>query len=149
MAGFEQAFCAVVNRRRSTIAVTRAPRKSVVAMDMKRATAVGISLAKFGVSQDAILRAIMRLDESVFKSSEYVEAIIKCIPKDDERKVLLSIKQAGNMAALSDAECFCLKLLSIPSIDARMSTFLLKFTMGSQLEDLQKVVTTHTLAVVS
>ena len=102
--------------------------------------------AKFNTTQDAIIRAIIRLDDSVFKSSENVEAIIKCVPTSDERKMLLSLHQASNSSKLSDAEKFCLKLLSVPNIETRMRTYLLKFTLIDQLEDLSKVVEAHTMA---
>ena len=125
----------------------REPKKTIMAMDMKRATAVGISLAKFGMSQDEIIRAIIRLDDSVFKGSENIEAIMKCIPKDDEKKMLLSLHEAGNSSKLSDAEKFCLKLLSIPNVESRMKTYLMKVTLADELEDLKKIVQAHTMAV--
>lgn len=146
LASFEESFSMAV-RKKVNLNKTRESRKTVIAMDMKRATAVGISLAKFNASQDAIIRAIIRLDDSVFKSSENVEAIIKCIPTDDERKMLLSLHEAGNSSKLSDAEKFCLKLLAIPNIDSRMKNYLLKHTLIDQLEDLKEVVQAHTMAV--
>ena len=161
-------------RKKINLNKNKEAKKTVLAMDMKRATAVGISLgkpttlslsfcvchsvlmllssvflslaAKFNTTQDAIIRAIIRLDDSVFKSSENVEAIIKCIPTSDERKMLLSLHQAGNSSKLSDAEKFCLKLLSVPNIETRMRTYLLKFTLIDQLDDLSKVVEAHTMA---
>ncbi|QDZ24484.1 formin [Chloropicon primus] len=143
---FESSFSMAV-RKKINLNRTKEAKKTVMAMDMKRATAVGISLAKFNVPQDTIIRGIIRLDGDIFMSSENVEAIIKCIPTDDEKKVLLSLHAAGNSSKLSDAEKFCLKLLEIPNIDSRMKTFLLKFTLIDQLEDLKNIVQAHTMAV--
>ena len=72
----------------------------------------------------------------MFKSSENVEAILKCVPTDEERKALLSLHEAGNSSKLSDAEKICLRLKEIPNIESRMKTYLLKFTLFDQLEDL-------------
>ena len=143
---FEGSFAQAV-RKKVNLNRAKERKKTVLAMDMKRATAVGISLAKFNASQDDIVRAIVRLDDSVFKSSENVEAILKCVPTDEERKALLSLHEAGNSSKLSDAEKFCLRLLEIPNIESRMKTYLLKFTLFDQLEDLKKVVQAHTMAV--
>lgn len=64
------------------------PAKKLAVLDLKRATGIGIRMARLPAPWANIREAIMTCDEEVLKTSEDVETVLGCLPTDEEWRML-------------------------------------------------------------
>jgi hypothetical protein len=64
------------------------PAKKLAVLDLKRATGIGIRMARLSVPWNQIREAIMICDEDVLKTSDDVETVLACVPSEDEFRML-------------------------------------------------------------
>ncbi|KAK9830554.1 hypothetical protein WJX72_012430 [[Myrmecia] bisecta] len=116
--------------------------KKLAVLDLKRATAIGIRMSRLKVPWEHMRTAIVTLDGDAFRNADDVRTLLQCVPTDDERKMLDSyIKTGGKPELLSAAELFCLDLMKVPRIEARLGTFTARFEAMQQLQEARGVLT--------
>lgn len=126
---------------------TAAPKK-VSVLDMKRLTAIGIKIARLRVPWQEVRDAILRLDEKAFTTAEDIQAVLQCIPTDEEASALQAFVQSGqSVEVLSEAEKFALELMSMDRCEARLRVFLLKFTTAEKNFEAHRIFTDHLRAM--
>ena len=61
-----------------------------------------------------IPHAIIKLDTNAFQTADDVQAVLQCVPTQDEGNLLQSyVSAGGKLEGLSDAELFCLDLMKV------------------------------------
>ena len=71
-------------------------------------------MARLAVPWQQIPAAAAALDPSVFRSSDDVQAVLQCLPTDDEAQMLGSyLRSGGQLDSMSDAEAFCWQLAQV------------------------------------
>ncbi|KAL0027450.1 hypothetical protein WJX77_001937 [Trebouxia sp. C0004] len=119
-------------------------RQKLAVLDLKRATAVGIRMSRLRVPWQSIPHAVIKLDSNAFQTADDVRAVLHCVPTQDEANLLQSyVRAGGKLEGLSDAELFCLDLMKIPRVDARLSTFLTRFEAQQQLAEARAILEGH------
>ncbi|GAB4818742.1 hypothetical protein N2152v2_005788 [Parachlorella kessleri] len=144
--GLFQAMQRKTEEKNGSSASAASPRKAkqLAVLDLKRATGIGIRMARLAVPWQQIPAAAAALDPSVFRSSEDVQAVLQCLPTDDEAQMLGSyLRSGGQLDSMSEAEAFCWQLAQVLRLPERLRTFLLKFEAPLQLADAQFALQTH------
>ncbi|KAA6421764.1 MAG: formin domain containing, partial [Trebouxia sp. A1-2] len=119
-------------------------RQKLAVLDLKRATAVGIRMSRLRVPWQRIPHAIIKLDFKAFQTADDVRAVLQCVPTQDEANLLQSyVRAGGKLEGLSDAELFCLDLMKILRVEARLSTFLTRFEAQQQLAEARGILEGH------
>lgn len=135
-------------------------------LDMRRATAVGITMSRLACSWQEARAAMYAMDAKVFPSAEEVAAVRKCLPSDDERERLLAAMQTlapdasfamdewgavpppPEAAALlfAEADLFAYELLRVPLVRRRLRVHEIVLAAGGRLAELEAVVGAYRLA---
>ncbi|KAL4452499.1 hypothetical protein ABPG75_008161 [Micractinium tetrahymenae] len=122
-------------------------KQAVAALDTRRATNIGILMARIRAPWQAVAAAVERLDPGVFASADDVRAVLQCAPSEDEMKLLRSFLEAGGQeAALADAERFAWKLGQVPRLLPRLRCLLFQHEAPQQLQDAVATLECHLAA---
>lgn len=62
--------------------------KKLAVLDLKRATGIGIRMARLPVPWVDIRDAILTCDEEVLRTCEDVQTVLACIPNEEEKRML-------------------------------------------------------------
>ncbi len=109
--------------------------------------AIGILLAKTLRPMQHDPAACLRGGSGVLHDAHALQAVLQCIPHDEEREILQSfVASGGNMMQLSDAERFVWRLGTIPDVKTRVRALLLMLQGSTQLLDVQTKLNTHQAA---
>ena len=106
-------------------------RESVKLIDPKRRQNVGIGLAKFRSKNDAIKKAILKVDETFF-DLERLQGLLKIAPTPDEIALLQGYE--GDKKNLSKEDAFLLVLSTIPRLKQRLTACVLKYQYHAELD---------------
>ncbi|KAK9800865.1 hypothetical protein WJX73_002751 [Symbiochloris irregularis] len=118
--------------------------KQLAVLELKRATTIGIRMARLRVPWEAVSIAIETLDPAVFCSAEDVHTVLACLPTEEERALLDSfVRLGGQTSSLTPAELFCLDLMKVPRVEARLVTFLARFEAAALLGEARDIALVH------
>ncbi|KAL4450174.1 hypothetical protein ABPG77_010843 [Micractinium sp. CCAP 211/92] len=122
-------------------------RQAVAALDTRRATNIGILMARIRAPWQAVAAAVGRLDPAIFASADDVRAVLQCAPTEDDMKLLRSFLEAGGQeAALAEAERFAWKLGQVPRLLPRLRCLLFQHEAPQQLQDAVGTLECHLAA---
>lgn len=95
---------------------SNSPAKKLAVLDLKRATGIGIRMARLSVPWQRIREAIMTCDEDVLRTSDDVETVLACLPTEEEMRML----QVGHAPYSTACQPHCRPSLTrtTPSRDA-------------------------------
>lgn len=83
-------------------------------LDLKRATGIGIRMARLRVPWQQVPAAVAALDPAAFACAEDVVAVLQCAPSEDEAQMLGSYLRGGGRAEdMAEAELFCWQLAQV------------------------------------
>ncbi|EFN54922.1 hypothetical protein CHLNCDRAFT_134639 [Chlorella variabilis] len=109
---------------------------AVAVLDTRRATNIGIRIARLSAPWQRVAAAVAALDpQQLLRSADDISAVRECVPRADELKLLRSFLEAGGQpSSLSEAEKFAWELGQVPRLASRLRCLLLKHEAPSQLK---------------
>lgn len=124
-------------------------KSNLVVLDLKHATAIGIRMARLKVGWRDAPAAAARYDVRLLQSTEDIDALLDCIPTQDQATALEAYVAGAGPSALStlaDAEGLALELGRVPRLAARLHAAAAALKAPETLADAQRVVTAHIAA---
>lgn len=117
-----------------------AKKKRVTLLEHKRATNVGIGLARIRMTPAELRHALETLDSSVPLDDQQLTALEEMLPTPEE--VVLVRNYPGPASDLSEAEQFFLEVSHVARAKARLHCLLYRTVLPSRLLDLRERITT-------
>ncbi|PRW57389.1 formin 20 isoform X2 [Chlorella sorokiniana] len=122
-------------------------KQAVAVLDTRRATNIGIMMARLKAPWREVPAAVARLDPALFASADDVRAVLQCAPSEDEFKLLRSFLEAGGKPeTLADAEKFAYELGQVPRLAPRLRCLLFQHEAPGQLQDAVATLECHLAA---
>ncbi len=86
--------------------------KKLAVLELKRATGIGIRMARLPVPWCHVREAILTCDDKVLRAADDVETILACVPTDEENR-MLEVRIAFSKLAFS---CLLAIMRILPSL---------------------------------
>lgn len=123
-------------------------RRTLAVLDLRRATGMGIRMARTRVPWREVPAAVAALDRAALSTADDVAAVLQCLPTSDEAAALQSFVGAdgGGEAALADAELFAWQLARVPRAEARLRALLFALEAPAALDAAAATLEWHAAA---